>query len=222
MVLNALLIAHIAVLGYWLGSELVINHTFRFVSWAKDFSFEDRNRLMDHVMDVDQHVRYALVLQFTLGFVLAILYGWIPGGAPAAWGVAGFGAAWLGLVEWTHRCRKQPVGERLARLDRGLRYVLMTGLAALSLASLSGATPIPLWLAWKLLCFAGVMACGVGIRRVLIRYFRAWPALAQAEAAPRAEAEAVTRQLYVQATAVLVLLWLFIAAAVWLSVAKPW
>ena len=67
MLYTSLLVAHIAVLGYWLGSELVINHTYRYVSWSAGMPFAERDRLMDHVMDVDQHVRYALVLQLRPG-----------------------------------------------------------------------------------------------------------------------------------------------------------
>lgn len=58
-----ILVFHIAVLGYWLGSELVINSTYRYVSYSRNMPFDERQRLMDHVMVVDQHVRYALVLQ---------------------------------------------------------------------------------------------------------------------------------------------------------------
>lgn len=83
-----LLVAHIAVLGYWLGSELVINSTYKYVSHRGDMEFAERARLMDHVMHVDQHVRYALVLQAGLGFMLAIAYGFIPGGDKAFWGLA--------------------------------------------------------------------------------------------------------------------------------------
>ena len=60
-------------LGYWLGAELVINSTYRYVSWAATMPFAERDRLMEHVMDVDQHVRYALVLQAGLGVALVSL-----------------------------------------------------------------------------------------------------------------------------------------------------
>ena len=67
MLIQAVLVAHIIVVGYWLGSDLVINSTFRYVSRTASLPFEERERLMDHVMDVDQHVRYALILQVWLG-----------------------------------------------------------------------------------------------------------------------------------------------------------
>ena len=63
MLQKTLLVAHIVVLGYWLGADLVINSTYRYVSWSHGMPFAERSRLMDHVMHVDQHVRYALVLQ---------------------------------------------------------------------------------------------------------------------------------------------------------------
>ena len=56
-----------ALLGYWLGSEFVINSTYRYVSYSDRMPFEERSRLMEHVMHVDQHV---LVGVFHLGHVL--------------------------------------------------------------------------------------------------------------------------------------------------------
>ena len=75
MLVQALLVAHIAVLGYWLGAELVINSTYRYVSWSAAMPFPERDRLMQHVMDVDQHVRYALVLQAGLWLLIGAIVG---------------------------------------------------------------------------------------------------------------------------------------------------
>ena len=88
MLIEALLAIHIAVLGYWLGSEFVINSEYRYVCRTPSLPFAERNKLMEHVLDVDQHVRYALVLQAVLGTILAALIGYIPGGGiyPAALG----------------------------------------------------------------------------------------------------------------------------------------
>ena len=74
MLETVLLVAHIAVLGYWLGSEFVINSGYRYVCRAATLPFIERNKLMDHVLDVDQHVRYAFILQIGLGTSLAALY----------------------------------------------------------------------------------------------------------------------------------------------------
>lgn len=44
---QVLLVIHIAVLGYWLGADLVINSTYRYVCWSAGMPFDERNRLMD-------------------------------------------------------------------------------------------------------------------------------------------------------------------------------
>jgi hypothetical protein len=102
-------VLHIAVPGYWLGSELVINSAYRLVT-GEQLPFDQRTRLMEHVMDVDQHVRYALVLQAALGTALAALYGLVPGGETLAWGVLAAEALWLAFVEAVYRLRHAPAG----------------------------------------------------------------------------------------------------------------
>lgn len=219
MLVKFLLVAHIAVLGYWLGSELVINSTYRYVSWSAGMPFTERNRLMDHVMDVDQHVRYALVLQAGLGTMLAALFGYLPGGAMLA-GIALVAmAGWLALVELTHRRRNGEPGRRLAAMDRGLRYAAIVVLLALAGLAIAGQGAMPAWLAWKLAAFAGVIACGLGIRFALMAFYRTWTEIAREGSSD--EREQVIRRTYVQATSVLGLLWVFIAAIVALSILKP-
>ncbi len=214
-----LLAAHIAVLGYWLGSEFVINSTYRYVCYSDAMTFPERNRLMNHVMHVDQHVRYALVLQVSLGTMLAASYGIMPGGQNAVVAAAVFGVVWLIFVEAVHRLRTKPIGQQLARIDRVSRYLLMIALLAIGFGLLAGSWPLPRWLRWKLIAFVGVMACGVGIRFALIEHFRVWGLMSAGDLS-QANNESIKRT-YVKATSVLVLLWLFIALVVYLSIAKP-
>lgn len=219
MMIVWLIVAHIAVLGYWLGSELVINATYRYVCYSENMSFEERSRLMDHVMHVDQHVRYALVLQTSLGLMLAASYSLVPGGPPIVALFGGFGLLWLIFVEAVHRLRNHPAGKRLGAIDRASRYVIMVLLLALAIGLIGGDWILPGWLRWKLAAFAGVIACGVGIRFALIAHFRTWADMAISGVT--LERNAVIKATYVKATSVLLLLWGFIAVIVWLSVAKP-
>lgn len=219
MEVEILRVAHIAVLGYWLGSELVINSTYRYVSYRSDVPFPERQRLMEHVMDVDQHVRYALVLQAGLGFALAALYGYVPGGDAAAWTAGLLAILWLTFVEITHRLRHRPSGKTLGAIDRGSRYLFMALLATLATGVIAGDWEMPLWLRLKVALFAGVMACGVGIRFALISHFRTWAIMARD--GPTDATNDVIKRTYVKATSILVLLWLFIAAIVAVSVWKP-
>lgn len=219
MLIKVLLVAHIAVLGYWLGAELVINSTFRYVSRAASMPFAERDRLMDHVMDVDQHVRYALVLQAGLGTMLAALYGIFPGGTMLAWGAAGGALAWLALVEASHHGRHTDLGRKLATLDRGIRYVAIVALIGGAAAATGGRIALPGWLVWKLVAFAGVIGCGLAIRFALMAFYRTWREI---ELSGSNEAhEQVVRTIYLRATGVLGLLWAFLAVAVVLSITKP-
>jgi hypothetical protein len=212
LIAQTLLVAHIAVLGYWLGSELVINSTYRFICYRDDLPFAARDAMTDHLMDVDQHVRYALILQLTLGTMLMAEMGLAP--VALFWVAAILGIVWLALVELVHRARKLEMGKRLAAFDRGLRYLVLVALVAIAIAA-----DLPLWMKVKLAGFAGVMACGVAIRFWLIRHFRVWSEMAKA--GPTAEGNAIIRQTCVRATGTLVLLWLFIAAITVAAILKP-
>jgi hypothetical protein len=219
VLINSLLVMHIAVLGYWLGSELVINSTFRYVSYAATLPFAERDRLLDHVLDVDQHVRYALILQLGLGVMLAGLLGYLPGGGTLASVAATLALAWLVLVEATHRLRKTAPGQRLARIDAGLRYAVMLLLVLPAARWLMGAGQLPVWLTIKLVLFAGVIASGLGIRLALVRYFQVWREIQRGGTGEAHEAR--LRAGYASATGVLVVLWIFILGIVLLSVLKP-
>lgn len=213
-----LLAAHIAVLGYWLGSEFVINSTYRYVCYSDKMPFNERSRLMDHVMHVDQHVRYALVLQASLGPAIAALYGYIPGGTATAIGFGLFGAAWFAFVEVTHQLSKAPIGKTLGAIDRGSRWVFMAVLVGTALGLIGHDWDIPFWLRVKLALFACTMACGVGIRFALMDHFRTWAIMARE--GPNDESNAIIKRTYVRATAVLLLLWVFIIAITIMSLAK--
>ena len=219
MLEDALLVIHIVVLGYWLGAEFVINSGYRYVCRAAAMPFEERNKLMDHVLNVDQHVRYALVLQIGLGATLAALYGYIPGGSTAASGAGIVTIAWLAFVKVTHRKRKDPSSTRLGFADRTIRYLVMIGLIVTGAGALMTNGTLPSWLAWKLILFAGVIACGVGIRYSIIDFYRTWAVIK--ENGSSEESERSIWHIYTYGTAILIGLWVLIAGIAIVSVWKP-
>lgn len=216
---HLILVLHIVVLGYWLGSELVINSTYRYVSYAKDMPFAERKRLMQHVMNVDQHVRYALILQFLLGFMLATQRGYLPLAQSAWWIFLLTGIVWLIAIEFVHRQQHTQNAALLAKADRVLRYLLMPVLLVIAWLALSNKIAMPNWLGIKLICFAATMASGVGIRFALIRFFETWKEIEEQGSTESREQQ--IRTIYVKATSILVLLWIFILVIVWLSIWKP-
>jgi hypothetical protein len=219
MLIEILLVAHIVVLGYWLGSEFVINSGYRYVCRAASMPFDERNKLMDHVLDVDQHVRYALVLQIGLGTGLAALYGYIPGGETSAIMAGVVATGWLIFVEFIHHKRQDPAGVRLGFIDRAIRYILMVGLAAIGIGALMTQGDMPSWLAWKLILFAGVILSGVGIRYSIIDFYRTWAQIKENGSTP--EHEHSIWFIYKYGTGILLGLWIFIAVIAVLSVWKP-
>ncbi|MFZ1623383.1 MAG: hypothetical protein WAU48_01175 [Gammaproteobacteria bacterium] len=219
MLIHAILVAHILVVGYWLGSDLIINSTFRYVSRASAMPFADRDRLLEHVLDVDQHVRYALILQVWLGTTLGALLGYLPGGSLLAGAATLLGIAWLALVELTHRLKSSPGGRAVGLIDRAIRYAAIFAAVTVSVGALMGYFSIASWLAIKLALFAAVIVSGLGIRFELIHYFAVWHTI-RVEGSTE-EREQRLRSRYKSSTTVLVLLWLFIAAIVALSVLKP-
>lgn len=211
---TVLLAMHTVVLGYWLGSDLVINSEYRFIVHRHDLPVAARQEMTDHLMKVDQHVRYALVMQATLGTMLLAGLGLLPGSLGGVALVAGL--AWLGLVEATHRTRKIALGQRLALLDRVVRYAL--ALALLGLAATQGDWPV--WLRLKLGLFAGVIGCGVLIRFQLIRHFGTWSEVLAQGSTP--EREASLRATYRRATSILAGLWLQVFTIAALAVLRPY
>jgi len=218
MIEQFVLLIHILVVGYWLGSELVINSTFRYVCWSGAMPFDERARLMDHVMVVDQHVRYALILQASLGAALGAWLCYFPGGQTLAVGALGTGVLWLGFVELTHRRRHDRSGKRLSLIDRLSRAILAGALVVIAAATFAGANTLPEWLAAKLFLFAGVIISGLVIRIFLMRFFDVWAEIKQSGSDETKETR--IRELYVKSTATLIILWLFIAGIVWLSFSK--
>lgn len=219
MLLQTLLVLHVAVLGYWFGAELVINAMSRYVCLSGSMPMDERTRLMHQVMHVDQHVRYALVIQFGLGFAIAALFGYLPGGTTTAIAFGLFAAIWLTYIEVIHWLRHRPIGKKLAAFDRYSRYVLMACLFAVALSLVGGEWNLPLWIRLKLALFAAVMACGVGIRLSVLARFRTW-AVMQREGVTD-ESNAIVKRTYIISTAILVLLWLMIFTMVGISLYKP-
>jgi hypothetical protein len=213
--------AHVLVMGYWLGSELVINALSHYVTRTTTLSGQERIRLWEFVLDVDQHVRNAMIMSVPLGFTLAAMLGLSPitGNWLALLWIASI--AWFWFMWIVHLRRHLPSGRTLAAWDWRVRYVLIAAFVGSGAWSLATGQPFGArWLALKVLLFAGAIACGLAVRHYIrVAYASALPAIA-ADRAVAADNEAF-RVAIVKATWVLVGLWtlLFIIGA--LGAFKP-
>ena len=122
---------------------------------------------------------------------------------------------------WLTHCKRQGnAGSRLAWWDWRIRYVLIAAFLAMGILSLLTGSPLAApWLAWKVILFAGVMACGIGIRYHMRQCYRAWPRIWEGRGT--AEDEASLRKALMRATYVLWVLWGLLFMIGWLGVTKP-
>jgi len=217
---DILLWLHVLVMGYWIGSDLVINALSHYVVRAGELPGPERKRLWDFLMHVDQHPRNALILSVPLGFTLAAQIGLVQldnAGLAVLWLAS---AAWFGHMWLTHWKREEAAGTWLAKWDWRIRYVLIAAFLAMGVQSLLTGSPLAApWLAWKVILFACVMACGIGVRYYVRQCYRAWPRIWEGRAT--AEDEAWVRKALMRANYVLWVLWGLLFVIGWLGVAKP-
>lgn len=168
--------AHVWVMGYWIGSDLVVNALTFYTARSTALPGAERRRQWDFLMDVDQHPRNALILSVPLGLTLAAWSGLLPlgpGGVTVVWILS---LLWFWYMWLTHWKRHSPLGSRLAAWDWNSRYVLIASCIVTGGWSLLGHGPfVTSWLAWKVILFGGVLACGIAIRHYIRISYRAWP-----------------------------------------------
>jgi hypothetical protein len=212
---------HVLVMGYWIGSDLVVNALTHYVARGSSLPGPERKRLWDFLLHVDQHPRNALILSVPLGFTLAAQIGLLQlgnAGLLALWIVS---ALWFAYMWITHWQRSKPLGPRLAKWDWWSRYLLIAYFLWIGFKSLATGEPLAApWLAWKVILFAGVLACGIGIRYYIRDAYRAWPRIWAGEGT--AADEEIVRTAMNRGTYVLWVLWALLFVIGWLGVAKPW
>jgi hypothetical protein len=217
---EVLLWLHVLVMGYWIGSDLVVNALTHYVVRAASLPGAERKRLWDFLIDVDQHPRNALILRVPLGFTLAAQVGllWLDNAALAAlWLGSAAWFAYMWVVHWTRSSASGPV---LARWDVRIRVLLIAVFLFMGILSLVSGRPLAApWLAWKVILFAGVLACGLGIRHYIRETYRAWPGIWSGQGT--AADEIAVRTAMTRATYVLWCLWLLLFVIGWLGAAKP-
>lgn len=213
--------AHVLVMGYWLGSELVINALTHYIARTTSLSGAERMRLWDFLLDVDQHVRNAMIMSVPLGFTLAAMLGLVAIEGPWMWALWIASALWFWFMWMVHWRRKDPNGAVWARWDWRLRYPLIAFFAGSGLLSLFTGSPYAApWLAWKVLLFAGAMVCGIAVRHYIREAYKsAIPAIA-ADRATDADNEQF-RILMIKATWALVVLWVLLFTIGALGALKP-
>lgn len=156
---------HVLVFVYWLGGDLGAFYTSRFLT-QPDVSPDRRLMAAKIVGDVDMAPRTALILTVPTGLALAESKSWVTFGWPVVAAVGVAALLWLSLA-WHLHLKHGAASDQLRKLDLAIRWALVLGLGGWAIAGLMGVTPLPLFIALKMLAFIGCILLGLFIRSVL-------------------------------------------------------
>jgi hypothetical protein len=176
-----LLLKYLHILGfvYWLGGDLGTFLSSRYLV-NRNIGNEARLVATKIMLACDQGPKLAMPLMFVLGVHLATLLGLLPLntlGLCINWLI---GLVWLGNVAVLYRFEGKPFNAALSRFDFFFRIAIVATIFAYLLASLLNPTLISAdWVAWKLLIFATLVSCGIGIRIQLKPFVPAFTRLMQ-------------------------------------------
>ena len=156
--------AHIIATVYWLGGDLGTYFASNQVI-NRDLSPEARRTALKIMLACDMGPKLAMPLIFALGVHLADLLDAIalPGwGVGAAWALSLW---WFGNVLYLHLNEGKPMARKVAQFDLAFRIAVVALVVIYSTAQLFDAAATTAdWVAWKLLVFAALVACGIFIR----------------------------------------------------------
>lgn len=179
-VYNAALLLHILLLVYWLGADLGVFYSSRWVLHAES-SPEARAVALRIMHFLDFSPRLALVLFLPSGVTLMANdeYG---RDAFAGWPLTAIWAAsavWLTLVYLDYQRPGFRYASLVKRLDLLGRFALVGTLLGIAVYTMTadapfGATTNPRWLGAKVGLYAIAIGCGIGIRFRLKPFGPAW------------------------------------------------
>ncbi|MCY4427604.1 MAG: hypothetical protein OXC05_11315 [Halieaceae bacterium] len=156
--------AHIIAMVYWLGGDLGTFFASKQVI-NRGLSPQARQTALKIMLACDQGPKIAMPLIFVFGVHLASLQNVMalpPWGLAAVWLVSLW---WLGNVLYLHHYAGKPLTQWLAKFDLYFRMVVVLVLLAWSVRHLSDAgSATANWVIYKLLVFAALVGCGIGIR----------------------------------------------------------
>jgi hypothetical protein len=219
------LLFHVLLLTYWLGADLGVFYSSRYVL-KPELGNEARAVALKIMAWLDVSPRLCLVLFLPSGVTLMALddygrdtfYGWPLVGIWVA------SAVWFGLVVADHVLHDSPLQKRVKQLDLLARFVVITGLLSASVYTLTVDEPFgvhtnPKWLGAKVGLYALAIASGVCIRFQLKPFTPAFVALMTTGSTPDVEKD--LRRSIVGSQPYVAAIWVFVVGAALLGLATP-
>ncbi|MDX2145108.1 MAG: hypothetical protein SFV19_17265 [Rhodospirillaceae bacterium] len=215
-----LVFVHIVLFVYWLGGDLGVFVTSKYVADRK-LSMEERFRFMNALLVCDMGPRSALILFIPVGLEMARIIGVFEVGAAVVGPVWLFSFLWLGANWWMFFNDRHPMTPKLRQVDLYLRGILIVAIGGIALFSMSTGGPVTvLWLQVKLLVFAVVISLGVYLRTEIARWIVGFGMVRQGGDAANKGNDIIEAALIRSRRAALVL-WFGVALAAFLGKVKP-
>ncbi len=187
------LIIHLLLFCYWLGGDMGVFYSSSFVV---DPKVNPAARLVAAriMVNLDLVPRICMTLMLTVGGVLSHYegvehLGW-------QWPlILLLAPVWLGMVLFIHMNEGKAVAKTVTRIDFWFRWLIVISVCASAiLATVTGRLAPAPWIAGKLLIFAGMVFCGLMIRRYIGPYIQGIHALAKGGITPDQD-DAMSRSL---------------------------
>jgi hypothetical protein len=215
-----LILIHILLLVYWLGADLGVFYSAGFLT-KPTLSLETRRTVMKILHFIDLFPRMALVLMLPVGATLALSGGYAT--LPLGWRAPTLVIVWVAAIAWFALVVKlygRPAAG-LMRIDYTVRYAVIAGLIALAVSSLTGHGPVVPgagWLAAKLIIFAGIIICGLGIRVTFKPFAAAFGQMVKHGSTP--EIEAAMKTAHRRVRPIVLILWAALVVEAFLGLSK--
>ncbi|MGN0857803.1 MAG: hypothetical protein ACI4NW_01280 [Stenotrophomonas sp.] len=214
-----LVYAHLLLFAYWLAPDWGVYVTSSYVARA-DLPLAERQRFLQAALRIDLVPRSCLILLLPLGLQLASNMQLIALPAAAMPWIWAAGIAWL-LLSWAvYRHQADALGQRLKRIDHGIRIALASVLIGCgSWALLSGQGVYVAWLAAKLIGFGVLLLLGLVLRRIMGGWADGFARLQREGSTPATEA--LFRNSLARARPIVWVFWLTSAAMAFTGLVKP-
>jgi hypothetical protein len=226
--LDAFLYLHIVLMVFWLGGDLGVFYSSRFVI---DPALTPAARLtaLKIMSGLDLGPKICLILFLPSGLTLISLDphgGHVAGLKILPWWL--LVPVWIGALVWLwlmytdhHAPGKHPL---VRRVDWLIRIAVIAGMAGAGVYTLIANAPFgvdtnPRWLGAKVLCYSLAIAAGLGIRRTLRPFGAAFGAVMAGSAGP--DTEGTLRRSVDGCLPYVWTIWTCVLAAGLLGVAKP-
>lgn len=221
---DVLVFFHVVLFAYWLGADLGVHITARFAI-RSDLPLAERIRFLQLVLIIDLGVELAIALLVPLGLTIA----WMSGLAALngfwlfpAWiaGVAWYVVIWKVHLMDIRGDSHHPAKNRLEKTERLFRFGFLVLAAGMAVASLAGYGPLSTgWLVGKSLLYALAMVLVTLLRWEL----GVWGVALEKLADPDSESDgnAMIMAAHLKGRWYAWSLWLVVASAAFLGVAKP-